>query len=53
MDKADRDTLNKLQAEVERQKLVLNTLIAWMAGSANSPISVEDARKLINEVGRP
>lgn len=31
----------------------LNTLIAWMAQSANSPIGIDDARKLVHEIGRP
>jgi hypothetical protein len=38
-------------ADCARVEYRLNTLIVWMAQSANSPISVSDAERLLNEVG--
>ena len=37
--------------EIDRLRLRLDTLIVWMAQSANSPISVRDAERLLNEIG--
>jgi hypothetical protein len=36
----------------ERIEMRLNTLIVWIAQSANSPISIRDAERLLNEIGR-
>ena len=36
--------------EVERLRDVLGTLIAWMSGSANSPISRSEAEKLLKKL---
>jgi hypothetical protein len=41
------------QSQIAELDIRLNTLIVWIAQSANSPISAEDARRLIDEVGKP
>lgn len=35
----------------KRIELRLNTLIVWIAQSSNSPLSVRDAERLLNEIG--
>ncbi len=35
-----------LEAKAERLEYTLNTLIIWMAGSANSPIRPDEVEKL-------
>lgn len=39
--------------EVERIRGVLGTLIAWMATSANSPITATEAKKLLEQLDPP
>lgn len=38
--------------DLARTKEVLGTLISWMAQSANSPIRVEEAQKLLKKLER-
>jgi hypothetical protein len=40
--------LLQTQAELASVKRTVGTLIAWMAQSANSPLSVADAQRLID-----
>ena len=42
--------LLQTQKELAEVKNVLGTLIAWMAQSANSPISVNEANKLLEKI---
>lgn len=40
-------------AEIKRIRDVLGSLITWMAQSANSPISVDEARELLARLKEP
>jgi hypothetical protein len=41
-------SLLQTQAELASVKRTLGTLIAWMVQSANSPLSVADAQRLLD-----
>lgn len=51
VNRADSRTASPACQSCAAVELRLNTLITWMAGSANSPISVDEALRLLNEVG--
>ena len=38
--------VSNLEEKAERLEYTLTTLIIWMAGSANSPIRIDEAEKL-------
>lgn len=42
----------RLRKEVEHLRKTLGSLIAWMAQSANSPISVKEAERLLRMLDR-
>ena len=44
------DDLKQLRADIEILAESLRTLIAWIAESANSPLSVKDATRLMDEL---
>jgi hypothetical protein len=46
------EQLTRLRAEVNQLRDVLTTTISWIAGSANSPLSVSEAQKLIRMLDR-
>jgi hypothetical protein len=42
--------IDTLRAELTAMKDITATLIAWIAQSANSPISIDDARELLRRI---
>lgn len=44
------DERTRVLAELERVKSVLESLIVWMAQSANSPISMREAGMLLDKL---
>jgi hypothetical protein len=42
------EEIARLQREVTALRMALRTLIVWMAQSANSPIRVDEASRLLN-----
>ncbi len=45
-------TAATMQSQIENLQMVLGTLIVWMAQSANSPIRVDEAERLIRMLGK-
>jgi acyl-CoA reductase-like NAD-dependent aldehyde dehydrogenase len=45
------ERINQLEGQVRALDMRLRTLIVWMAQSANSPIRIDEAERLINEIG--
>ena len=49
MKKVD-DDIEKLKKQNEHLKMIITTLIAWIAGSSVSPLNQSEAKKLIEMV---
>ena len=49
----DERKIRMLELEIARLKAVLGTALTWIAQSAGSPLSVDDARRLIARLHEP